>query len=134
MATASIRQFRVPTIEELHAVPPLTWAYLALAVASAALALPTTSPSVTVGILLPASPALFAAALMYVAPRKRLVQISSVCFALPLAVRSFRELFTGDGLFTIVSTNHDYANLGQRSSSGPTRSTRSRGCLVLQRY
>src|SRR3954452_5814870 len=98
----------------LRLVSRWVWALLALAVLWIVVAMISTS-SFTVQNLyasfIAATPAIFAAALMYVAPHERRIQFAAFCFALPIAV----NLVIGGGiLLSAQSMGSDYAYLAPR--------------------
>ena len=112
------RQLRLPTRAELSVVPSMSWVYLALAAATVALrfAFPSNEdgPLLLVGAFASAGPAVVAAALVYVAPRQRLIQVSAACFAIPLAMRDLAQVFASGGLFSFGADTRDWALLGER--------------------
>ncbi len=99
---------------ELGQVSRWVWAAIALAVAWFVVQQWGTE-SITLasiyGAFAGATPALFAAALMYVAPRERLVRIAALAFATPVAVTTFVDF--GIALAT-TNLASDYAYLGPR--------------------
>src|SRR3954454_21844669 len=90
------------------------WVLLALAVLWVVLAIASTgsfSLENLYAAFIAATPAIFAAALMYVEPRDRLIRIAAFCFAFPIAV----NLVLGGGiLLSAQSLGPDYAYLAPR--------------------
>jgi hypothetical protein len=115
MAGAQIRPMRLPTREQLLTVPTPTWVYLLLAlvvVVRNALSLPFPGSYFGLDLVLSTTPLLIAAALSFIAPRERLIQISAACFALPAAIRLVYDSSTSVGLFSLGADTRDWANLG----------------------
>lgn len=99
MASLPDRRWSLPTRDELRELSRWVWLLLALAAAMAVLSVvqaTTVTFDVVVGALISAGPLAVAAALMYVAPRERLVALAALGFAVPPTVRLVR-LFFADG-------------------------------------
>jgi hypothetical protein len=106
----------LPTRDELRGASRWVWVLIALAVIWIVLGLIAAvnlSVAIVYGAFVGATPALFAAALMYVAPRERLVRISAFAYALPLAVNA--TLGAGIMLFGRAMSS-DWAYLAPRLS------------------
>src|SRR6478752_2879432 len=114
MAVVSYRRSRLPTRDELRAVPNMVWTYLALAVVALAIAL-AVLPQFRVWLVLGSvefvAPAAFAAAIAFVAPRERLAQVAAATFAIPVALHALAELFLVEPISNIGSETSDWANL-----------------------
>ena len=114
-ATAQVRVARVIRRQSLRDVSRWVWALIALAIVWFTLQLIAQADSISLSILygafLGATPALFAAALVYVAPRVRLIWIAALAFAFPVAVQA---LLGAAILISTQNLGHDYAYLPER--------------------
>lgn len=100
-------------MQSLRSASRWVWALLALALIWFALALysaPTFDIPVAYSAFIGAAPALFSAALMFVAPRERLIRVAAFCFALPIAVNAV----IGGAILIISRLGENLAYLGPR--------------------
>ena len=107
----------------LRLVSRWVWVLLALAAVWFVLSL-VAAATITLDVIyaafVGATPAVFAAALMFAAPRERLVRIAAIAFALPIAVNS---VLGGGILLSARNTSNDWAYLVPRLSGAASAFT-----------
>ena len=114
MSGPPTRRLALPIDTELRSASPWVWVSLALAalwIADSILS-PQQSLSSELGSILFATPALVAAALLFVAPRERMVRVSAFGFAFPVAFLLIRDALSP--IDAVLNDNRDWALLGQR--------------------
>ncbi len=117
MVAEPARQWSLPTREELSAASRWVWVLLAMAAALFTLGIlqaTTITLDVVVGATVSTGPLLAAAALVYVAPRERLLLLAALSFAVPLAVRVVRLFFAGDRFLLPGMPNEQYVAVADR--------------------
>lgn len=117
MSDVSERNWSLPTREELSAASRWVWVLLAVAVALFALGI-VSATTITfdrvVGAVLSTGPLLVAAALMWVAPRERLLALSALGFAIAPTLLLVRLAFLGDVFLLPGMPNQQYVAIADR--------------------